>query len=328
MLENVHIQFAPLEGITDAVYREVHHRMFGGVSEYMIPFVSPTQDRMLPAREMRAIAPEYNEGVPVVPQILAKDATLFVWLAERLQDMGYTKVNLNLGCPSGTVTAKGKGAGMLRDPDTLARFLDAIFTASPLPISLKTRVGYESLEEWPRLLEILARYPAAEIIIHPRLRSEFYKGEVHRELFARAAQYLKVPVIYNGDVFTKKDAAAVLEHTASCRTLMVGRGLAANPAFARELSGGKPLTAPEIRTFHDELYARYAQMYSERIVLGKMREVTKYLLCAYDPAPKLCKAMLKAQTGRIYSSAIDQLFALPLRNEPGFVPFTASQTWS
>ena len=151
--------FAPLEGLTDSIYRKLHYRYFGGPDWYYTPFLSPTIHRTLTNREKRELPRADLAGIPVVPQVLTKNAEDFVWLAGVCRDLGYSEINLNLGCPSGTVTAKGKGAGMLRDLDALDRFLDGIFSQSPLFISVKTRIGFESSEEWENLLELYNRYP-------------------------------------------------------------------------------------------------------------------------------------------------------------------------
>ena len=146
--------FAPMEGLTDSVYRRLHHKFFSGVDKYYMPFFSPTVHRSLTEREARELPLADSESFTAVPQLLTKSAEDFLWAARQCADRGYGEVNLNLGCPSGTVFSKGKGSGMLRDPDGLERFLDAIFASSPLPISLKTRLGVEDSEEFERLLEI------------------------------------------------------------------------------------------------------------------------------------------------------------------------------
>ena len=181
------IYYAPLEGLTDAIYRRVHHATFSGIEKYFMPFISPSSSLSFTSRQQSDIDPKENMGVPAVPQILCKDAGLFLEMAKLLLDAGYTEVNLNLGCPSGTVTAKGKGAGMLKDQDVLARFLDIIYAKSPLPVSLKTRCGYESPDEWPRLLNLFLCYPIHEWILHPRTWREFYNGAPHRDFFFEAA---------------------------------------------------------------------------------------------------------------------------------------------
>lgn len=321
------IYFAPMEGVTDAIYRRTHHERFGGIDKYFIPFVSPTQDKRLPPREMRAIAPEVNRGLPVVPQILTRDADLFLWLSLRLAEMDYTEVNLNLGCPSGTVTAKGKGAGMLLDLDTLRRFLDEVYQKAPLPVSIKTRIGYASVDEWEPLFELLDLYPVSELIVHPRTRQEFYRGDVHLDIYAKICEQVHHPLIYNGNLYTMPDIRDLKNTTIRSEGLMIGRGLLSNPALAREEKGGSPLTVEEIRGFHDALYRAYAEIYPERIVLGKMREVTKYLACCFRDPKKPLKLVFKAKNADCYLDAVSMLMQHELLPEPGYIPANLSQTW-
>ena len=174
--------FAPLEGLTDSIFRRVHHTYFPErIERYYTPFFSPTVHRALTHREARELPPADSLGVTVIPQLLTKVPEDFLWMAGQCRDLGYEEVNLNLGCPSGTVTAKGKGSGMLREPESLDRFLEAIFRDAPLPVSVKTRIGFYDAEEFPRLLEIYNQYPIKELTIHPRIRTAFYKGPVSRE---------------------------------------------------------------------------------------------------------------------------------------------------
>ena len=151
--------FAPLEGLTDSIYRRLHHRFFPGIDRYYTPFLSPTMHRALTPREERELPLADTLGYEAVPQLLTKNAEDFLWMCSQCADRGYREINLNLGCPSGTVTAKGKGAGMLQDPDGLDRFLDIIFHGAPLAISVKTRLGFSDPGEFVRLLTIFNRYP-------------------------------------------------------------------------------------------------------------------------------------------------------------------------
>ena len=175
--------FAPMEGLTDSIYRRLHHKFFPGVDRYYMPFLSPTVHRSLTPREARELPPADSVPFRAVPQLLTKVPEDFLWAAGQCKALGYDEINLNLGCPSGTVTAKGKGSGMLRDPASLDAFLDAIFSKTELPISVKTRLGYTDPEEFPQLLEIFNQYPIKELTVHPRVRSDFYKGKVRMESF-------------------------------------------------------------------------------------------------------------------------------------------------
>ena len=178
---------APMEGLTDRVWRQAHQKWFGwagGPARYYAPFLSPPENRVLIKKKMAELAPEANPGVPVIPQLLAKDGELAAWMIGELRKLGYTEVNLNLGCPAGTVTAKGKGSGMLRDPAKLDAFLEAVFSHAEGPISVKTRLGVEKPEEFAAILTIYNRYPISELTIHPRVMRQLYRGQADREAFA------------------------------------------------------------------------------------------------------------------------------------------------
>lgn len=309
------IRFAPMEGVTGAVFRRVHHRLFGGVSRYYIPFITPSIHRVFTTRDLRDIAPANNAGVPVIPQLLTRDTELFLWAAGELRDLGYDEVNLNTGCPSGTVTAKGRGAGMLRDLDALRAFLDTVFAASPLPISIKTRIGLESPEEWSAILALYRQYPLKELIIHPRTRNEFYKGEVHMDCFSAAAD-CGIPLVFNGNLFTAGECADVCARHPGT-PLMLGRGALANPALPRMLCGGALATAEELRQYHDALLDAYSREYPADQAHSRMREHMKYLSCCFEDSEKALKAIRKSNP-HTYAAAAAQLFALPLSDAPGY----------
>ena len=179
---------APMEGITGYVYRNAHHRVFGGVDRYFTPFLSPGKKRGLRSRELNDVLPEHNEGVPVVPQILTNDWEDFLHTAEILREFGYEEVNLNLGCPSGTVAAKKRGAGFLGYPEELDLFLGRIFDGTDMGISVKTRIGVERPEEFERLLAIYRKYPLRELIVHPRVLRDGYANTPDLPAFLQALE--------------------------------------------------------------------------------------------------------------------------------------------
>ena len=310
------IRFAPMEGLTDTIYRRTHARHFSGVRKYYIPFVSPTVHHVFTPKELRAIAPEYNEGVPTVPQILAKDAEHFLWAAGEMADMGYPEVNLNIGCPSGTVTAKGKGAGMLRDLAALDAFLNEVCRRSPVAVSVKTRIGFESPEEWPEILEVLGEYPLKEIIIHPRTRAGFYKaGTLHPQAFREAAEK-GLALVYNGDLFTAADCGELQQDYAGM-PMMLGRGMVCNPALAREAGGGNPLDKAELRAFHDALWDGYRRERPLDQAHSRMRELMIYMSCCFQDAAKAAKDVRKSNP-KNYEAAVSRLFEHDLAYPPCF----------
>ena len=174
---------APMEGLTTYNFRTNWNRCYGGMDKYFTPFIS---NRHMNSRERNDVLPEHNVGMYTVPQILTNKAEEFLSLAEQLAGYGYHEVNLNLGCPSGTVVARNRGAGFLGTPRELETFLDEIFEKCPLKISIKTRIGMECPDEWAPLLKIYQKFPMKELIIHPRLQKEGYKGTPHLEAFAEA----------------------------------------------------------------------------------------------------------------------------------------------
>lgn len=314
---------APMEGLTDRVWRQAQQKWFGPegtAHRYYAPFLSPPENRVLIKKKMAELAPAANPGAPVIPQLLAKDGELAAWMIGELRALGYTEVNLNLGCPSGTVTAKGKGSGLLADVPALERLLDGVFARSPLPVSIKTRIGYTRPDEFDRLLDVFARYPIHELIIHPRTRVEFYKGTPHREAFAKAHAALDRPLCYNGDLFCEADCRELMRQFPNTRALMLGRGLIANPALAQSLGGGEALCKASLRAFHDRLLAAYQAKYPAHVTLGRMREIAKHFVCCFDAPEKPRKAIRKATRIEAYLDAIDRLFAEHELNEnPRFI---------
>ena len=315
------LYFAPLEGFTDAVYRQTHHRVFPGADKYFMPFVSPSASLSFTGRERFDLDPRNNAGIPAVPQILACNADYFLGTAALLRDAGYPEVNLNLGCPSGTVTAKGKGAGFLKNPDALARFLDAVFARAPLPVSVKTRIGFASPEEWPRLRDILLQYPMQEIIVHPRTGREHYAGRPHTEILEDLLARAPFPVIYNGNVFTLAQAREIQAAFPRLSGLMLGRGVTANPALIREIRGGRGIDRETLLAFHDQLYRAYLRTWPETAVIGRMHAIMGYMsFCLGNPAKPL-KALCRATHPDDYQDALRRLMdERELAHPPLFIP--------
>ena len=297
--------FAPLEGLTDRVYRALHHKYFPGVHRYYTPFFSPTVHRQLTPREAKELPPANSIGATVIPQLLTKVAEDFIWMAQQCKDLGYTQVNLNIGCPSGTVTAKGKGSGMLRKPEVLDRFLDQIFQHTPLPVSIKTRIGFTSPEEFPALLEIFNRYPLAELIIHPRVRSAFYAGAVDMEAFSYAVQNAHVPLCYNGDLRSLKDVEKIKAQFPAVQSVMIGRGLIADPGMLTP--GGTNLS--QLETFYTELTEVYVETFGgSRNAMFRMKEHWGMLQHRFDGGEKLFKALRKTTDLSEYKALTQQIF--------------------
>lgn len=303
------IYLAPLEGITGWIYRGAIRECFGGFDKYFVPFIKPNQKGHLSSREKKDIFPANNEGAYTVPQILTNNAEDFLRTAEKLEEYGYTEVNLNLGCPSKTVVTKGRGAGFLAYPERLEAFLDTVFRECRIKISVKTRLGVEEGGEFKELLEIFNSYPMEELIIHPRLQKDFYKNTPDLEVFAEALGKSRNPVCYNGDIFFAEDYRRFHERFPDVECIMTGRGVLADPALAREIRGGKSAEKEELRKFHDIVYAGYCrEMSGDRTVLYKMKEMWSYMAPLFEDYKKYAKKIRKCEKCAVYEQVIDEFF--------------------
>lgn len=301
--------YAPMEGLTDSIYRRLHHKYFGGIDRYYMPFLSPTIHRTLTHKEDRELPMADSVDFCAIPQILTKVPEDFLWAAQVCADRGYQEVNLNVGCPSGTVVSKGKGSGMLRSPAELDAFLEAIFKDSPLPISVKTRLGLENPEDFVSLLEVFNRYPIKELTIHPRVRKDFYKEPVREEWFRYAYENSKNPLCYNGNIMTRDQADSVSVQYSGVDAVMIGRALIADPGM---LCGGT--TAKSLEGFLAELTEEYIREFgSARNAMFRLKENWGFLRHRFENSDKLWKQLRKTTDIHEYNAITAQiLHTLPL----------------
>jgi len=310
-----------MEGITDYIFRSVHHRYFPGADKYYTPFFSPTSDGRFPPRNMRDFDWEVNQDIPVVPQLLTKHGADFLWAARVLADIGYKEINLNLGCPSGTVTAKGKGSGLLSDLEGLKRLLDEIFADPPTAISVKTRLGRNAPEEFPRLLELFNQYPISELTVHCRVGADFYRKPARPETFALPCAESRAPVCYNGDLTTEERVKAFQDQYPAAPAAMLGRGAVADPALIRHLKGGPGVDRESLQKYTEELFERYSSAFgSPKSALGRMKEIWFYQICLFEGTEKLEKRLKKTASPEEYRDLTARIFGeLPLHPE-GAIP--------
>ena len=301
--------FAPMEGITGALFRRLHHQFFPGVDRYYMPFLSPTRDHVFTPRELREILPENNPDAEVIPQLLTKVPEDFLRAAGELAAMGYQTVNLNLGCPSGTVVAKGKGSGMLADPSALDAFLDAVFSRAPCAVSVKTRLGLSDPEEFGPLLEIYNHYPLAELIVHSRVQKDGYRHPVRLEAFAPILAASRHPVCFNGGLVTTQDCRDLVGRFSGICGVMIGQGLVANPVLVRQIRGGPGADRETLRAFHEALFGGYSQLFgSAHNAMMRMKELWAYLIRLFRDSGPYAKRLRKARDPQTFSQAVDAVF--------------------
>ena len=309
------LYLAPLEGITSYIYRKALYQCFDGFDKYFIPFIRAKQNLNFSGREKKDISPENNSGMYAVPQILTRNADDFLRTANQLKEYGYQEVNLNLGCPSKTVVTKGCGAGFLARPEELEQFLDRIFSKTDMKISVKTRLGMENAEEFPRLMEIYNRFPMEELIIHPRVQKDFYKNTPRMDDFALAMQKInpdKTILCYNGDITDINSFNALTDCFPDIDEIMIGRGLFANPALIAELKGismDKAELRERLKNWHDEILSGYLSIFSgEKDAIFRMKEIWAYMHGLFSDSEKLWKKIKKCQTLNDYKSIVRMAF--------------------
>lgn len=316
MSDNKKIYMAPMEGVTGFIYRNTFAHFFGGIDKYYTPFISPGEHKNFKSRELKDVLPENNEGLNVAVQMLTNNAELFIVTAHRMKDFGYKEVNLNLGCPSGTVVSKGKGSGFLSFPEKLDAFLDEIYDSladTGLDISVKTRLGRYEPDEFYELLDIYNKYPISELIIHPRVQKDMYKNRPRMEFFDYAVKHSKNRLVYNGDICTVKDYENIINAYPDVGAVMLGRGLISNPGLAGQISDGKQLDKNTLREFYDALVDAYrAEIPDEKNVVFKIKENLFYLVNLFDDKDAYWKKIRKSdnlmELNSIARRAIDDIY--------------------
>ena len=270
---------APMEGITGFIYRNAYEKFFHNIDKYFTPFIVANKSKSLKTKELRDVLPENNNCMNIVPQILTNDSEDFIITSKRLQQLGYNEVNLNLGCPSGTVVSKNRGSGFLALRDELDRFLEEIFTLENMKISIKTRIGKDNTEEFYELIKIYNKYPLEELIIHPRTRNDFYGNKPNLDVFKDALSLSKAEVCYNGDIFTVDNYNNLVNEFPKVRKIMLGRGILANPGLIGEIKDGTFIDKKVLREFHDEILNNYIELFKEeKNAIFRMKELWGYMI--------------------------------------------------
>lgn len=304
------IHFAPLQGYTDAVYREVHAQVFGGVETYYTPFVCIEKDGFR-NKDLKDIAPARNQDTPVVPQLIAATPDEFRRIATLFQEQGYRRADINMGCPFPMQARLHRGAGILPYPDEAAALLDTIREFPEMAFSLKLRLGWERADEALALLPHIHTLPLEHVTLHPRLGIQQYKGTTDRDGFSRFYQACSLPLFYNGDLNSLDDIHALTALFPSLKGVMLGRGLLSHPWLALEYATGSWLTEAEklskTATFHDLLSERYSEQLEggDHQILDKLKSLWDYLMP--DAEKRLRKKILKSNNLVTYRQAVKEL---------------------
>ena len=303
---------APIQGVTDALFRRIHPQHFGGFDAAIAPFINPQRNSTAKEKWLADVLPENNPGLPVIPQVLNTDPEEFITLAHRLQDLGHTHINWNLGCPVAMVAKKKRGSGLLPYPETIVALLEKIVPQLSAQLSIKTRLGYHHRREIATLLPLLDAFPLKEIIIHARLGVQLYRGGVDLEGFALCRELSRHTLVYNGDITDVAAFKALSQGFPWVSRWMIGRGILADPFLLQSLKGDTDPTQNRLKRleeFHTDLYQGYSRRLSgPGHLLGRMKQLWIYLIASFPDRQRLLKKIKRAASVQQYLQAMDELF--------------------
>ena len=308
------LSLGPFQGITDAPFRNVFKRHFGGIDKFYTPFFTGIH-KEVHAKNLQGeeIDPRCNDVDTLTPQILSTDAEEILRFAKQCKELGYKEINLNMGCPFPRVANKKRGCGLLPYPDMVETMFEAVFEQiGDMKFSVKCRLGYFSPNEIEAIVPIFNRFPLSELIIHQRIGKQLYKGEADLERFKTLIPYINAPLVYNGDIFSVESFGRICDAVQPVNQFMLGRGILANPFLAEEIRGGA-LNAPE-RT--KRLHAYVLDLYEDRLhhaggspkVLGRMKELWSYLMYSFEEPQAVWRKIKKINALKEYEEAVESIF--------------------
>lgn len=311
------IYLAPMEGVTGNTYRRIYGRHFENADRYFTPFISAHEKR-LGKKAINELLPENNPDQNLIPQIMVGTLKEYMELERLIGCYGYNELNINAGCPSGTVVSKNRGSGLLKEWDKLDDLLEQIFDYTSQRVSIKTRLGWSDVAEWEQLAKVYGRYPLTEVIIHARVKEEYYKGSPHWECLDIAHEYIKAPIIYNGDIYTVQEAEDLIRKYPWIDGIMVGRGVLRNPLLIQELEAfvgnNKEKNNEEtnnnqlIFDFMSDLFNEYMSIFNSEInTLFHMKELWSHLGASYPDNSKDLKIIYKTKSVSEYKLAVKRI---------------------
>lgn len=318
-MENVKLSLGPFQGITDAPFRNVYKRHFGGIDKYYTPFFTGIQKDHAKNLQVEEIDPLCNDVETLTPQILSTDAEEILRFASQCKELGYKEINLNMGCPFPRVANKKRGCGLLPYPEKIDSMLSTVFERIDLKFSIKCRLGYFSPDEIIPVIEVFNQYPLSELILHPRIGKQLYKGEADVQRFAELIPTIKAPLVYNGDIVSVESFERIRERVKPVNEFMLGRGLLANPFLAEEIKRGNGELNELNESYQrnaERLYAYVVDLYEDRLrhaggspkVLGRMKELWSYLMYSFDEPQDIWRKIKKINALKEYEEAVEAVF--------------------
>ena len=325
------LSLGPFQGITDAPFRNVFQRHFGGIDKFYTPFFTGIQKEHAKNLQGEEIDPRCNDVETLTPQILSTDAEEVLRFAKQCKQLGYKEINLNMGCPFPRVANKKRGCGFLPYPDKVEELFERIFEEIDINFSVKCRLGYFNADEINAILPIFNRFPLSELIIHPRIGKQLYKGEADVERFKALMPFINAPLVYNGDIVsvdsferirglinepTEKRHFDRLNDRQTVNQFMLGRGVLANPFLAEQIKNKEDAYAASLQQKTERLHRYVLDLYDDRLshaggspkVLGRMKELWSYLMNSFDAPQDVWRKIKKINALKEYEEQVEQVF--------------------
>ena len=323
------LSLGPFQGITDAPFRNVFKRHFGGIDKFYTPFFTGIhKEEHAKNLQGEEIDPRCNDVETLTPQILSTDAEEILRFAKQCKELGYKEINLNMGCPFPRVANKKRGCGLLPYPEKVEMMLEGVFEQiGDMKFSVKCRLGYFNPDEIDAIIPIFNRFPLSELIIHPRIGKQLYKGEADVERFKALIPYINAPLVYNGDIVSVESFERIREAVQPVNQFMLGRGILTNPFLAEQITDTRGVSLqdepvgthrmrPETHDKTDRLHAYVIDLYEDRLrhaggspkVLGRMKELWSYLMNSFEEPQVVWRRIKKLNSLKDYEEAVEIIF--------------------
>lgn len=294
------LALAPMQDVTDLPFWKLMTR-YGGADVYYTEYFRVHPVSHLEAHIRRSIT-ENPTGRPVIAQMIGNDIPSLVKNARLLQELPIVAVDLNLGCPAPVVYRKCAGGGLLRDLPQIDAILGALRDAIQVRFTVKTRVGFDTIQTFEQLLPILAKHSLDLLTVHGRTVKEMYWSEVRYDLIQQAAEVIPCPVLANGNISTASRAIEVWQQTGS-RGLMLGRGAIRNPWIFRQIRqqlAGETIFIPTGRDVLEYIAALYEAVCDPQIreasQVQKMKKYMNFIGAGVEPTGQFLHQIRRCET--------------------------------
>lgn len=314
------ISLAPMQGYTDWVFREAYEKYISAIDEYYSPYILLQNDGSIKNSQRREVEPMSARGSLLVPQFMGGSSKECMPVVEYLTGLGYERLNWNLGCPFPMVAKRGRGSGLLAKPDIIRDILDDLFSRSNISLSVKVRLGYDNDLDIFEVLKIFNQFPLTEVIVHPRIGKQLYKGGVNLDLFEQCLNESVHPVAYNGDLYTYADYQRITARFPSITHCMIGRGVLQDLWLPDRIKGN---TVPQgkqalslLKDFHNHLFQIYSELLSgDTQLLMRIKPMWEYFSMHFANSKKVYKGIKKAHSLKNYDAAVNFAFQMGLKSD-------------